>query len=108
MIIENQAFSVLYYNFGAFLKYHLSNILFHFFMRENEVEFDFENPFRVWFGLLISARRRSFRAQRDMQTFCQKLWNNYRNNMLMILTHEHMADWLVNFILLIYLLYQYN
>ena len=44
------------------------------------IEFDFENPFRVWVRLLISARRRAFLAQRDMQTFCKKLWNNYRNN----------------------------
>lgn len=44
------------------------------------IEFDFENPFRVWFGLLIPARRRAFQAQRDMRVFCQKLLNNYRNN----------------------------
>ena len=54
--------------------------LYHKCIKLTSIEFDFENPFRVRVGLLISARRRAFLAQRDMQTFCKKLWNNYRNN----------------------------
>lgn len=44
------------------------------------IEFDFENPFRVWFGLFIPSRRRAFKAQREMRAFCEKILHHYRNN----------------------------